>query len=53
MNADGEIWVGTEQTEETPDLMGKFNFSMELCTEASCDPDRGGRVVVVSDGASS
>ena len=42
VNADGEIWVGTEQTEETPDLMGKFNFSMELCTEASCDPDRGG-----------
>lgn len=51
VNADGEIWVGTEQTEETPDLMGKFNFSMELCTEASCDPDRGGRVVVVSDGS--
>ena len=31
VNGDGEIWVSAEQNEETPDLYGKFNLSIEAC----------------------
>ena len=51
VNGDGEIWVGDEQTSETPDLWGQFNLSIEACARKSCDPNDGGRIVFMSDGS--
>ena len=34
VNGDGEIWVSSEQNEETPDLYGKFNLSVEACAKS-------------------
>lgn len=52
VNGDGELWVGNEQTSETPDLWGQFNLSIEACASSSCDPDEGGRVFFIADGSS-
>ena len=51
VNGDGEIWVSSEQNEETPDLYGKFNLSVEACAKSTCNPDDGGRVFFVADGS--
>ena len=51
VNGDGEIWVSSEQNEETPDLYGKFNLSIEACAKSTCNPDDGGRVFFVADGS--
>ena len=48
VNGDGELWIGNEQTSETPDLWGQFNLSIEACASSTCDPDEGGRVFSVS-----
>ena len=52
VNGDGYLWVGNEQTSETPDLWGQFNLSIEACASSSCDPDEGGRVFFIADGSS-
>tara|TARA_B000000475_G_C15971665_1_gene437303 strand:- start:467 stop:1345 length:879 start_codon:yes stop_codon:yes gene_type:complete len=52
VNGDGDLWVGNEQTSETPDLWGQFNLSIEACASSTCDPDEGGRVFFVADGSS-
>ena len=51
VNGDGEIWVSNEQNDETPDLYGKFNLSVEACAKVTCNPDEGGRVIFVADGS--
>jgi len=51
VNGDGYLWVGNEQTSETPDLWGQFNLSIEACASSSCDPDEGGRVFFIADGS--
>lgn len=51
VNGDGEIWVGNEQTSETPDLWGQFNLSFEACARSACDPSDGGRIVFMADGS--
>ena len=51
VNGDGEIWVSSEQNEETPDLYGKFNLSVEACVKSTCNPNDGGRVFFVADGS--
>lgn len=51
VNGDGELWVSSEQTEESPDLYGKFNLSIEACAKVTCNPDEGGRVIFVADGS--
>lgn len=51
VNGDGEIWVGSEQNSETPDLSGQFNLSIEACASSNCDPDEGGRVFFIADGS--
>ncbi|MBL6882298.1 MAG: DUF4350 domain-containing protein [Candidatus Poseidoniaceae archaeon] len=52
VNGDGYLWIGNEQTSETPDLSGQFNLSIEACASSSCDPDEGGRVFFIADGSS-
>tara|TARA_B100000459_G_scaffold92161_2_gene52094 strand:+ start:5473 stop:7089 length:1617 start_codon:yes stop_codon:yes gene_type:complete len=52
VNGDGDLWVGNEQTSETPDLWGQFNLSIEACASSTCDPDEGGRVFFIADGSS-
>ena len=52
VNGDGDLWIGNEQTSETPDLSGQFNLSIEACASSSCDPDEGGRVFFIADGSS-
>ena len=52
VNGDGNLWIGNEQTSETPDLSGQFNLSIEACASSSCDPDEGGRVFFIADGSS-
>ncbi len=51
VNGDGELWVSSEQTDESPDLYGKFNLSIEACAKVTCNPDEGGRVIFVADGS--
>ena len=51
VNGDGELWVSSEQSEESPDLYGKFNLSIEACAKVTCNPDEGGRVIFVADGS--
>ncbi len=51
VNGDGEIWVSSEQNDETPDLYGKFNLSIEACAKVTCNPNEGGRVIFVADGS--
>ena len=52
VNGDGDLWIGNEQSSETPDLSGQFNLSIEACASSSCDPDEGGRVFFIADGSS-
>jgi len=51
VNGDGELWVSSEQNEESPDLYGKFNLSIEACAKVTCNPDEGGRIIFVADGS--
>ena len=51
VNGDGELWVSSEQSDESPDLYGKFNLSIEACAKVTCNPDEGGRVIFVADGS--
>ncbi|MDP6864022.1 MAG: hypothetical protein QGG96_01245 [Candidatus Poseidoniaceae archaeon] len=51
VNGDGEIWVGEEQTSETPDLWGQFNLSIEVCASQDCNPKDGGRITFIGDGS--
>jgi hypothetical protein len=51
VNGDGEIWVGSEQTSETPDLWGQFNLSIEVCITQDCNFVQGGRITFISDGS--
>ena len=51
VNGDGELWVSSEQSEESPDLYGKFNLSIEACAKVTCNPDEGGRIIFVADGS--
>ena len=51
VNGDGEIWVGSEITPETPDRWGQFNLSIEACARASCSPTDGGRILFIADGS--
>ncbi len=51
VNGDGKIYVSSVQNEETPDLYGKFNLSVEACAKSTCNPDDGGRVFFVADGS--
>ncbi len=50
VNGDGEIWVGSEQTSETPDLWGQFNLSIDVCVAQDCNGS-GGRITFVADGS--
>ena len=52
VNGDGDLWIGNEQSSETPDLSGQFNLSIEACASSSCDPDEGGKVFFIADGSS-
>ena len=51
VNGDGEIWVGSEQTSETPDLWGQFNLSIEVCISQDCNFVQGGRITFIADGS--
>ena len=51
VNGDGEIWVGSEQNSETPDLWGQFNLSIEVCAIQDCNYMQGGRITFISDGS--
>ena len=51
VNGDGELWVSSEQSDESPDLYGKFNLSIEACAKVTCNPDEGGRIIFVADGS--
>ena len=51
VNGDGEIWVGSEQTSETPDLWGQFNLSIEVCITQDCNYLQGGRITFIADGS--
>lgn len=51
VNGDGEIWVGSEQSSETPDLWGQFNLSIEVCVIQDCNYMQGGRITFISDGS--
>ncbi len=51
VNGDGEIWVGSEQTSETPDLWGQFNLSIEVCITQDCNYVQGGRITFIADGS--
>ena len=51
VNGDGEIWVGSEQNSETPDLWGQFNLSIEVCVTQDCNYLSGGRITFISDGS--
>ena len=51
VNGDGEIWVGSEQTAETPDEWGQFNLSVEVCISQDCNMKAGGRITFVADGS--
>jgi hypothetical protein len=51
VNGDGEIWVGSEQNSETPDLWGQFNLSIEVCAIQDCNYIQGGRITFISDGS--
>ena len=51
VNGDGDIWVGSEVTTETPDLWGQFNLSIEACARSTCDPNDGGKIIFVADGS--
>jgi hypothetical protein len=50
VNGDGEIWVGSEQNSETPDLWGQFNLSIDVCVSQNCNGS-GGRITFVADGS--
>ena len=51
VNGDGEIWVGSEQNSETPDEMGQFNLSIEVCISQDCNLQAGGRITFIADGS--
>jgi len=51
VNGDGEIWVGSEQNSETPDLWGQFNLSIEVCITQDCNFVNGGRITFIADGS--
>ncbi|HIF46411.1 MAG TPA: hypothetical protein EYQ73_06450 [Candidatus Poseidoniales archaeon] len=51
VNGDGEIWVGSEQNSETPDLWGQFNLSIEVCMTQDCNFAQGGRITFIADGS--
>ena len=51
VNGDGEIWVGSEQNSETPDLWGQFNLSIEVCISQDCNFVQGGRITFIADGS--
>ena len=51
VNGDGEIWVGSEQNSETPDLWGQFNLSIEVCITQYCNFVQGGRITFIADGS--
>lgn len=51
VNGDGEIWVGSEQNSETPDLWGQFNLSIEVCISQDCNSVQGGRITFIADGS--
>ena len=51
VNGDGEIWVGSEQNSETPDLWGQFNLSIEVCITQDCNYMQGGRITFIADGS--
>ncbi len=51
VNGDGEIWAGSEQNSETPDLWGQFNLSIEVCVTQDCNFAQGGRITFISDGS--
>ena len=51
VNGDGEIWVGSEQNAETPDLWGQFNLSIEVCISQDCNFRDGGRITFIADGS--
>jgi hypothetical protein len=51
VNGDGEIWVGSEQNSETPDLSGQFNLSIEVCISQDCNFKNGGRITFIADGS--
>ena len=51
VNGDGEIWVGSEQTAETPDEWGQFNLSIEVCISQDCNLKDGGRITFIADGS--
>tara|TARA_B100000925_G_C21985582_1_gene464379 strand:- start:767 stop:1837 length:1071 start_codon:yes stop_codon:yes gene_type:complete len=51
VNGDGEIWVGSEQTSETPDLWGQFTLSVEVCISQDCNFVQGGRITFIADGS--
>ena len=51
VNGDGKLVVSAVQSEETPDLYGRFNLSIEACAKSTCNPDDGGRVFFVADGS--
>ncbi|MEL0100559.1 MAG: DUF4350 domain-containing protein [Euryarchaeota archaeon] len=51
VNGDGEIWVGSEQTAETPDEWGQFNLSIEVCISQDCNMKDGGRITFIADGS--
>ncbi len=51
INGDGEIWVGSEQNAETPDLWGQFNLSIEVCATQDCNFGQGGRITFIADGS--
>ena len=48
VNGDGKI---DGRNDETPDLYGKFNLSIEACAKVTCNPNEGGRVIFVADGS--
>ena len=51
VNGDGKLVVSAVQSEETPDLYGRFNLTVEACAKSTCNPDDGGRVFFVADGS--
>jgi hypothetical protein len=51
INGDGDIWVGSEQNSETPDLAGQFNLSIEVCISQDCNFVNGGRITFIADGS--
>ena len=51
VNGDGNIWSGSEQNSETPDLAGQFNLSIEVCISQDCNFKDGGRITFIADGS--